>query len=333
MMMDAIRKLLVEDQAFSGLVALDSPENSFKIAAGYASRVHGVKNTAQTRFATASVTKGFTAAAILRYRDQGKLDLNDPIGGYLELAGSQIDPSITLLQLLDHTSGIADYFDEDLEGDYEALWRDHPTYRMQQTEDFFPLFSGRPPVSRPGEEFSYCNAGFILLGMVLERLSGVRYRDVIRREVFEPLGMDGTDMDSLDHLAPKSATHYLPDGRSHIYAVPIVGGPDGGTYTTAEDLKRFWEGLLTPGYLDENTRALLLMHDVPVSGPFCYGVGFWRKIVEGNLYKIYLRGEDPGVSVMSGYYPESGTILSVFSNNGSPTAQKTMAIEVAVDIR
>jgi CubicO group peptidase (beta-lactamase class C family) len=332
-MRDELLAILGKKPDFSGLIGLETGGQQIRVAEGFASREHHVKNGAHTRFATASVTKGFTAVAILRYLDRGQLELEDEIGMHLDLEGTLIDPSVTLLQLMDHTSGIADYFDEDIEGDYEALWREHPAYLMRETGDFFPLFAYRPPVSEPGVAFSYCNAGFILLGMVLERVSGMSFADVLRKEVFEPLEMGATDMDPLDHQGSNTATHYLPDGRSNIYALPILGGPDGGAYTTAEDLEKFWKGLMTTGFLKKATLERLLAHHVPVSGPFFYGMGFWRKIVDDRLFKIYLRGEDPGVSLMTGFYPKSETILSVFSNNESPAAQMTMAIEKALDIR
>lgn len=332
-MRDEILAVLGKNPDFSGLLGLETMHDQIRIAKGFACREHRVKNTAHTRFATASVTKGFTAAAVLRYLDRGWLTLEDGLGMYLDLEGTRIDPTISLLQLMDHTSGIADYFDEDAEGDYEALWRDHPAYLMRETGDFFPLFAHRPPASEPGVAFSYCNAGFILLGMVLEHVSGRSYPDVLRKEVFDPLGMGNTDMDPLDRLGPHTATHYLPGGRSNIYALPILGGPDGGAYSTAEDLEKFWRGLMSTGYLKSETLARLLAHRVPVSGPFFYGMGFWRKRIDEKLYKIYLRGEDPGVSVMTGFYPESKTVLTVFSNNESPAAQMTMAIEAAIAVR
>lgn len=111
---------------------------------GYADLANSVPNTWDTKFASASAGKVFTAAAILQLIDSGKLSLEDTLGELLTLDLHRIDPVVTVRQLLNHTSGIPDYFDESVMGDYEVLWWDFPNYRIRSNSDLLPLFLAKP---------------------------------------------------------------------------------------------------------------------------------------------------------------------------------------------
>ena len=154
--------------------------------------------------------------------------------------------------LLSHTSGMGDYFHEEVEGaDYADLWRDRPCHRYVEPADFVPLFRDDPQMFAPGERFLYNNAAFIVLGLVVEAVTGERFTDFARREVVEAAGMTGSGYWRLDELPPGCATGYVegPSGpRSNIYSIPVTSGPDGGVFTNLADLDALWEALLSGGF-------------------------------------------------------------------------------------
>ena len=107
---------------------------------GYADLANEIPNTIETRFACASMSKTFVAVGILQLIEEGKLSFDDTLGSILDFDLKSIDPEVTVKQLLDHTSGVPDYFDESVMDDYEALWTDYPNYRIRHNKDLLPLF-------------------------------------------------------------------------------------------------------------------------------------------------------------------------------------------------
>ena len=163
----------LDTSAFSGVVQLcRDGETIFLAARGLATRRWGIPNTPQTRFDTASITKLFTSVACLQLVGAGKLDLDASIHAYVDLQDSTISPLVTLRQLLTHMSGIADDADEEAGEDYAALFMDRPCYAITETADFLPQFAQKPPRAAPGTDCRYCNVGYVLVGMAIERASG-----------------------------------------------------------------------------------------------------------------------------------------------------------------
>ena len=141
-------------------------------AYGYASRTWGVPMTLETRLDTASITKLFTAVATLQLVERGAFALDTSVIGYLGLEGTGIAPAVTPYRLLTHTSGIADDADEEAGERYEDLFRQRPNYSVIETADYLPQFVGKPPNFAPGEGCRYCNVGYVLLGLMIERAMG-----------------------------------------------------------------------------------------------------------------------------------------------------------------
>jgi CubicO group peptidase (beta-lactamase class C family) len=150
--------------------------------------------------------------------------------------------------LLSHTSGIADYYEEEDEhedDDFANVWTNRPSYRMPRPADFLPLFANLPPYRAPGQRFQYSNAGYILLGLIIEELTGAPYAEIVTQRVLQPAGMHASGFFALDEVRPDVAIGYLPPRqpgqpwRSNIFAVPSVGGADGGAFSNAADLDRF----------------------------------------------------------------------------------------------
>jgi CubicO group peptidase (beta-lactamase class C family) len=270
---------------------------------GDADRANRVPITPATRFGLASVTKMFTAVAVVDLVAQGRLNLDAHVVEVLppERRPSTLLPEVTVHHLLSHTSGIADYFEEEPpdgseEADYASLWVDRPTYSIQRPADFLPLFGDLPPYWPPGERYWYSNAGYILLGLVIEEISGRPYAEVVQERVFDRAGMAASGFFRLDDVLPEIATGYVlaPDGswRTNHFSTPVVGGADGGSFSTCRDLDHFLTAY------DDGT-LLGDLHDVVLHPQSDAGDGYF----EGYGVHLYPHGPfghgggDPGVDV------------------------------------
>ncbi|MDX1523919.1 MAG: serine hydrolase domain-containing protein, partial [Anaerolineae bacterium] len=275
---------LVSEQSqaeqFSGVILVQHDgEILFREAFSYANRSWAIKNQVETSFRIASISKMFTAVAILQLIEQGRLTFDTEVVPLLSLKNTEIPPQVTIYHLLTMTAGIADWFDES--GDWEANWaalcREQPLYLLRNNRDYLPLFVNQPPLAAVGERYQYNGAGYILLGLIIEQVTGQPYFEAIRRQVFEPAGMTDTDFIALDGVETEVAEGYIPlkdsDGaitgwRKNIYATTPEAAADGGATSTAPDLIRFTQALrvgkllsaemtqeiLTPKVVDEATQ-------------------------------------------------------------------------------
>jgi CubicO group peptidase (beta-lactamase class C family) len=230
-------------------------------------------------------------------------------------------PDITIHHLLTHSSGITSYFEEDVNPDYEALWKDLPMYHIRGPRDFLPLFQHKKMKFSPGERFDYNDGGYILLGIVIESLTGMSFSAYVRENVFDPAGMKDSGYFPTDQLPEQTAYAYIknPDGtwRTNFFAVPIIGAPDGGAYTTAPDMTRFWKALIENRLLNVETTEVALKAQIATSwkSPYThYGYGIWVDQPEETVRKYFVEGSDPGVALRSAIYPDEGMTLTVIGN-------------------
>ncbi len=304
----------------------------FEGAFGYASRPWQIRNTLDTRFDTASITKLFTTVAILQLIDQGLLALDTGVIDFLQLGDTTISREVTVYHLLTHTSGIGDDADEEAGESYEAIWQHKPNYSVRETRDFLPQFLHKPPNFPPGEGCRYNNVSFILLGLIIEQLSGQSYRDYVKSAIFEPFGMHRTEFVSMDGVFRDVAEGYAPiydaqgvvqGWRKNIYAYPPIGSPDGGTYTTVADLDRFIRTLRAGGPLSTELTQTLFTPQVFYRdrGPDQYhyremmGLGFhFLMDTAGEVVFLKKDGENTGVSGILSYYPKPDTTLIILAN-------------------
>src|SRR5262249_43958844 len=152
-------------------------------AYGYANRAWKAANTLETRFDTASITKLFTAVATLQLIDRNLLAFDTRAIEFLGLEGTSISRDVNVFHLLTHSSGIGDDADEEEGESYEELWKTRPNYSVTETADFLPQFVHKPPNFSPGQGCRYCNCGYVLLGLLIERAGGLPYRDYVRRNI------------------------------------------------------------------------------------------------------------------------------------------------------
>lgn len=301
----------IADGAFSGAIRVDrGAECLVSQASGLADRAHRVPNTPDTRFAMASGSKGFTALAALSLVEDGTLSLDDTVRRWLGDDLPLVDDRVTLRQLLSHTSGVGEYLDDDADSAEYLMPGSMHTYLTP--DDFLPLLT-QPPLAEPGTTFAYSNAGFVLLGLIIQRASGVRYQDVIRQRVLGPAGLSETDFLRSDELPGSAAVGYLwPDRpRTNVFHLPIEGSADGGAYTTVGDLHRFWVALqqgriVGPEVVRQFTTPAPGHHpDEP------YGLGVW--LPRPGVWTLV--GADAGVSMQTQHHPELGLTWSVLSND------------------
>ncbi|UCG60323.1 MAG: serine hydrolase [Candidatus Zixiibacteriota bacterium] len=312
----------VDPEPFSGVVYLTKgDEVLFERGYGFANKSESIPNEITTRFQMASGCKIFTSVAICQLVESGKLGFDSLLGETIDTVFPNYSPDITIRHLLTHSSGITSYFEEDVDPDYEAVWLDTPMYRVRRPKDFLPLFQSKPMKFQPGEKFDYNDGGFILLGLVVESISGMEFSEYIQQNVFNPAGMTDSGYFSTDQLPERTAYAYIRnlDGtwRTNFFAIPIKGGPDGGAYTTAPDMARFWNALLRGELLSEDmTSQMLEAKIVALSDPTSshYGYGVWVDQVDGKRRKVLVVGYDPGVSMKSAYYLDEGAVLTVMGN-------------------
>ncbi|MCA0991964.1 serine hydrolase domain-containing protein [Pseudalkalibacillus hwajinpoensis] len=311
---------LIKGVDFSGSIFVKQDEKEFKLSSGYANRVEERLNKVNTRFGIASGCKLFTAIGITQLVEKKQLSFKTKLSDCLNISFPHFDPNITIRQLLTHTSGIPDYFDEDIMADYEDLWKQTPMYLLRSLQDFLPLFQNGKMIASPGEAFHYNNAGYIILGLIIEQQTGMTFQHYIEENVFKPAHMNDSGYFSLDRLPQNTALGYIDedDGswRTNTYAIPVVGGSDGGAYVTAPDMVKLWGALIDFQLLNESLTKELLTTHVDVKEDVGYGYGVWINSRNRQVLKYHVMGYDPGVSFHSAYYPESGYKIAIPSNHG-----------------
>jgi len=225
-------------ELFSGtvLLARDGQPLFFE-SYGMANKDFAVRNTNDTKYNLGSINKVFTKAAMLQLRDEGKVDFSKKLRTYLPDYPSDIADRVTLNQLLEHSSGMGDIFGPKFEST--------PKNELRSLSDYTRLFNDKPLEFEPGTSRRYSNAGYIVLGLVIEKMSGMSYDDYVQMKIFAPLGMTDTGAFPAEAIVPKRAVGYTAqDGPRHanVYTLPGRGSSAGGGYSTATDMLRFVTG-------------------------------------------------------------------------------------------
>lgn len=300
---------------FSGVVRVDRGR-SLAIASAYglAHRAHGVPNTVGTRFGIASGTKGWTALAVLSLVEDGRLELSTTARSVLGDDLPLIGDAVTVEHLLAHRSGIGDYLDEDEDLDLAAYLMPVPVHALADTEDYLAVLGGHRAKFPAAERFSYCNSGYVVLALIVERVAGRPFHELVRDRVCRPASCERTAFLRSDELPADAAVGYLSaDGaRSNVLHLPVRGSGDGGLYTTAADVRAFWTAFFAGAIVprDRVADAVRARSDVPRQS-MRYGLGFW--LHPTRLIAI-LEGCDAGVSFRSVHDPATDTTHTVISN-------------------
>jgi D-alanyl-D-alanine carboxypeptidase len=263
---------LAEEDSFSGVVFVAKGDRILVDRAyGFANQEWKAPNRAETRFHLGSIGKMFTAAAIMKLAEQGKLSLDDPLSKWVPEYAHSEATQITLKQLLTHSAGVGDL--------------DIRQIRQPMTGAAVAATMTQPLEFKPGERFGYSNGGFVLLQAVIEKATGKSFNDALQDLVFTPAGMTRTGLWPVTAIVPNRATGYLrpeddPLGTGPRYSnEQFLGyGADGsgGEYSTADDMFAFLSALANGKLLDSNGTKEMLAPRVDVLGgprPAKYGYG------------------------------------------------------------
>ncbi len=309
----AIVEKLANADVFSGavLVAKDGVP-IFKQAYGLANKRANIPNRVDTKFNLGSMNKMFTAVAIAQLAQGGKLAFHDLVGTHLrDYPNKQVAQTVTIHHLLTHTSGMGDYLRS------MGPAKD----KLRSVADYFPLFVDAPLAFKPGSQYRYSNTGYIVLGAIIEQVSGQSYFDYVRERIYSLAGMDNTDAYERGQDVPNLAIGYT--GTTHIVEntprLPIKGGPAGGGYSTVEDLLKFDIALRTHTLLSPALTQLMLTGKV-ASGPnFKYAYGFRDLQVNGTRI-VGHNGGFAGIGARFDMYLDLGYTVVVLSNYDPGTA-------------
>jgi CubicO group peptidase (beta-lactamase class C family) len=235
-------------------------------------------------------------------------------------------------------SGIQNYHDDtdDTWASFTGCWDRIPSYHIREVEDMLPLFADLPPAFAPGERFQYSDANYLIIGLVIESVTGRRYREVVRDQVLEPVGMHDTSFTALDFDPERLAVGYFSSdrpseqGRTNIFSVPVMGMPDGGVITGARDLARFFDALVGGTLVSPGMWGRMLVPRAPINdtdGLESYGYGLELTVVEGRVTILGHAGGDPGVSAMTSHFVDHATSVIVLCNRdrGSWAVSKQVA--------
>jgi CubicO group peptidase (beta-lactamase class C family) len=319
--LDGLVKRLVAADRFSGAVLVAKDGRPFyQRAFGTASRAWLAPNRVSTKFNLASMTKMFTAVAVARLVERGKLSFDETVGQVLpDYPNKEVAERVTVGQLLAHTSGLASA-DRTAEGLLATLRKG-----VRTVGEHVSAFADDPLESEPGSRFGYSNYGYILLGAVIEKVSGQDYYSYVREHVFKPAGMGDTDFYELDGDPPNLAAGLVdaPRGarRNNWLYTGVRGMPAGGAYSTVGDLLRFDAALRHHRLLGAEMTARLWKGSAQNTR---YGYGF--ELGRYNGARIVGHGGGWfGVTNRMEMYPDAGytvVILSNYDSNPSAIANK-----------
>ncbi|HKP48191.1 MAG TPA: serine hydrolase domain-containing protein [Pyrinomonadaceae bacterium] len=324
---DRFMNRLVAADAFSGnLLVAKGEKVLFKKSYGLASKAYNIPNRLDTKLNIASVGKMFTAIAIAQLAEQGKLAFTDKIGKYLtDYPNKEVAEKVTIHHLLTHSSGLGDT--------YSANYICHKGV-LREVKDWLPLFINEPkPLAfEPGARWQYSNQGFILLGAIIEKVSGENFFEYIRKHIFAPAGMTNTDYYEADKDTPNLAMGYTnfedlgeDNYQFHIGQRRNVslyqgarGGPTGGLSSTLDDLFLFSLALrqgklVSPKMYDVLTTTKILARKYDANQTY-WGYGFELENIDGK-HVIGHGGGDLGISSAVRWYPDAGNYTFVVLSN------------------
>jgi D-alanyl-D-alanine carboxypeptidase len=323
---DAVRALaaradrLAKEDAFAGAVLLTKDNHVlFGHAYGPADRKRGIPNRLDTRFCIGSMNKMFTAVAILQLVEAGTVNLSAPLATYLpDYPNREVATKVTIHQLLTHTAGTGDIFGPAFDAHRAEL---------RTLADYVRLYGTRGLDFEPGSRWAYSNYGFILLGRVIETVTGHRYDDYVHAHIYAPAGMTSTGSRPEHQTVPRRSVGYTKPPAATAWApntdtLPYRGTSAGGGYSTVEDLTRFAHALLTHKLLTPDTTKLLITGKVKDGPETRYAYGFQdARDTDGNGW-VGHGGGAPGINGDLKIYPNNGYIVAVLANLDPPAAQR-----------
>lgn len=297
---------------FTGAV-LVARDGKVVFARGYgmANLEHAIPNTPSTKFRLGSITKQFTAAAILQLQEKGKLNVQDPVCKYVPECPAAWAP-VTIHHLLTHTSGIPSF----------TSFPDYLKTMMiaSPPQKLLERFRDKPLEFAPGEKFNYSNSGYVLLGFILEKAAGQSYDEYLRANIFAPLGMDASGYDWSSTVLPGRASGYARRGESGYanaeFIHMTIPHAAGALYSSVEDFVKWDQALYSDKILSEASRQAMF---TPFKNDYAYGCG----VRELSGHKMASHGGGiNGFNTSFMRFPEDKLCVAVFSNvEGTPVGR------------
>ena len=322
-----IAKRVAADRFAGAVLIAKDGKPVFKAAYGLADREKKIPNQLDTQFRIGSMNKMFTAVSVLQLVQAGKLKLTDPLGKYLtDYPNKDLASKVTIHHLLTHTGGTGDFFGPEF---------DKHRLELRTLQDYVKLYGQRGLEFEPGSKWAYSNYGFLLLGVLIEKVSGQSYYDYVAEHVYKPAGMTLTASLAEDEAVPGRSVGYTkfrePRGPGDSGApdawwpntntLPYRGTSAGGGYSTVEDLLRFATALENHKLLDAEHTELLTTGKVDTGGGEKYGYGFGEQSF-GGIHCFGHGGGAPGMNGDLEICPQTGYVVSVLANLDPPAASR-----------
>lgn len=325
---DALMSKYHDYQQFNGsvLVAEDG-EVLFKKGYGLANMEWDIPNAPNTKHRVGSITKQFTAMLIMQLREEGKLQLDVPITTYLKDYPKETGDQVTIHHLLSHTSGVPNM--TSFPGFFENQSRDPYTVK-ELTE----TFADSSLVFKPGEKFAYSNSGYILLGAIIENITGKTYEEVLHERILDPLNMNDTGYDHHEEIIKHRSTGYEQRGsnfRNSNYLDISIPYAAGSIYSTVEDLYTWHKALLDDKLISEDSKELMFKAHKQL-GPQAVGYGWFvghQKFGQetDSVFTTVHSGGINGYSALITRIPEDDNLIVLLNNTGgNPLNEITEAI-------
>lgn len=305
--MDDVVQSYVRSKTFMGTV-LVARGTDVILSKGYGSAnlEWDIPNAPSTKFRLGSLTKQFTAASILLLEERGKLKLDDPIRKYVPDAPAAWD-KVTIFNLLTHTSGIPNF----------TSLPEYNTLKLSEAPvaKTVAIVRDKPLDFTPGEKMSYSNSGYLVLGYVIEQISGGSYANFVRENIFRPLGMKDSGYDSNTAIIPRRAAGYTPSPAGPVNAAFIhmsIPHAAGALYSTTEDLLRWELGLFGGNVISATSLSKMT---TPFKDDYAFGL---MVQTVGGRKVIQHGGGIEGFTTQLAYYPDSKVTVAVLANvNGN----------------
>lgn len=310
---------LVKQEQFSGAVLLTKNGKPILSGAyGMADREKKIPNSLSTQFRIGSMNKMFTATSVLQLVQAGKIKLSDPFGKYItDYPNKDAASKVTIEQLLTHTGGTGDIFGPQFQEHRKDL---------RTLQDYVNLYGKRDLEFTPGSRWEYSNYGFLLLGVVVERVSGKNYYDYVSESVYKPAGMTSTASLSEDENVPERSIGYTSFGGTTVHpntdTLPYRGTSAGGGYSTVEDLQRFASALSNHKLLNAEYTTMLTTGKVATPRGGKYAFGFFDDGAATGDRHFGHGGGAPGMNGDLQIYPQSGYVIAVLANLDPPAASR-----------
>src|SRR5579862_732238 len=288
----------------------------FEQAYGLADREHNVPNKLNTTFRIGSMNKMFTATSILQLVQAGKIALTDPVGKYLpDYPNKDVATKVTIEQLLTHTGGTGDFFGPEF---------DKHRLELRTLDDYVKLYGSRAPKFDPGSKWEYSNYGFLLLGVIIEKVTGQSYYDYVREHIYAPAGMTSTASEPEDKAVPDRSQGYTKmegtDWKPNTDTLPYRGTSAGGGYSTVDDLLKFATALEQNKLLNAHYTDLLTTGK-PGTPDKSYAYGFGDQTINGTRCFGH-GGGAPGMNGELEICPAAGYVVAVLANLDPPAATR-----------